>query len=204
MRDATVLISSFDGYSDCWGPVAHGFTKYWPDCPFPIRLMTEVKDFSHPRIEVLQVGLDRVWSNRMLKGLSRIDSPFILYFHEDYWLNAPVQTARLLEYLELMKSERLDYLRLLAKPVPDRDFRGDTRLGILAEHAEYRTSTQIAFWRREVFLDLVVPGESVWEFEVEGTKRSRRYGPTFLSVKRLGDDDYANGIRYVCTAVNQG
>jgi hypothetical protein len=202
--EATVLISSFDGYSDCWGPVAHGFSKYWPDCPFPIRLMTGVKDFPDPRIQVIPLAPDRGWSNQMLKALPHVDTPFVLYFQEDYWLNEPVHTARLLTYLEHMKTHGLNYLRLLAKPLPDHDSPLDPRLGILADGAEYRTSVQIAFWRREVLLDLIVPGESAWDFELNGTKRSRKYGATFLSVKRHLKDDYGNGIRYLCSAVNQG
>jgi hypothetical protein len=204
VRDATVLISSFDGYSDCWGAVAHGLTKYWPDCPYSIRLVTEEMAFPHPRIQALPVGRDVIWSNRMLRALSSIETPFIVYFQEDYWLNEPVRTDRVLEYVDLMKTRGLDYLRLLANPVPDLDFPGDARLGVLADAAEYRTSSQIALWRRQVLVDLLVPGESVWQFERAGTDRSRKYGRTFLSVKSLDGDDYANGMRYVCTAINSG
>src|SRR5437773_912082 len=48
MTPVTILVSSFDGYSDCWGPVCHGFTKYWPNCPYPVLLMTNEKDHQHP------------------------------------------------------------------------------------------------------------------------------------------------------------
>lgn len=204
MLDATVLISSFDAFSDCWGPMGHGLMKYWPDCPYPIRLITEEKAFPHPRIKALPVGRDVIWSNRMLRALPSIETPFVLYFQEDYWLNEPVRTARVLEYVDLMKTQGLHYLRLLANPIPDLDFPDDPRLGVLADEAEYRTSCQIALWSRQVLLDLLVPGESVWQFERNGTDRSRKYGRTFLSVKRVADDDYANGVRYVCTAINSG
>ena len=201
---ATLLISSFDAYAACWPPVAHGIRKYWPDCPFPVRLVTEERDFDAPGVEVLKVGRDAIWSNRMLIALRSITTPFLVYFQEDYWLNKRVDTTRILEYLGLMEAAGLNYLRLLSKPVPDLPFGLDERLGILADEAPYRTSAQIALWRREVLLDLLVPGESVWDFELKGSVRSRKYGATFVSIQPVGGDDYANGIGYVCTAVNCG
>jgi hypothetical protein len=204
MPNVTVLISSFDGYSDCWGPVCHGFTKYWPDCPYPILLMTNRRDFPHPRIATLKVGGGTDWSERMVTALDRIPTRYVLYFQEDYWISAPVDTARITSYVDLMEQHGLNYLRLLAKPIPDADSPYDPRLGTLADDAPYRTSVQISFWQRDVFQALLNPPESVWQFEVHGTIRSRAYGATFVSVKRHGDDDYHHGIRYVCTAVNYG
>jgi hypothetical protein len=46
MSLVTALISSFDGYSECWGPVCHGFKKYWPDCPSSMK-------FTPDRIEAI-------------------------------------------------------------------------------------------------------------------------------------------------------
>lgn len=201
---ATVLISSFDGFADCWVPSAHGFTKYWPDCPYPILLMTNTRDFPHPRLRVLKVSGGADWSARMIDALDRIETPYVIYFQEDYWITEPVDTARITSYLDLMEREGLDYIRLVSNPVPDREYAPDPRLGVLSDEASYRTSVQITLWRREVFRELVVPGESVWQFEINGTERSRKYGPTFLGAKRVGRDDYYHGIRYLCTAVNAG
>ncbi len=204
MTPVTVLISSFDGYSDCWGPVCHGFAKYWPDCPYPIFLMTNTRDHPHERVQVMKVGGGRDWSGRMITALERIQTPYVMYFQEDYWIRKPVDTARMVEYVALMERHGLNYLRLLSKPVPDQDFPHDDRLGLLALQASYRTSVQISFWRKEVFQDLIRPGESVWQFEQNGTVRSRKYGDTFASTRQKDGDDYCHGIDYVCTAVNLG
>ena len=204
MNLVTILISSFDGYSECWGPVCHGFTKYWPDCPYPVLLMTNEKDFPHDRVRVLKCEGGRDWSTRMLFALERITTRYVMYFQEDYWINAPVETARITSYVDLMEHHGLNYIRLLSKPLPDADYPHDARLGVLSDQADYRTSVQITFWRKDVLMELIRPGESVWRFERDGTERSRKYGDTFLSTKRHGGDDYYHGIRYVCTAVNLG
>src|SRR5580658_8986532 len=109
MTLATILISSFDGYADCWGPVCHGFTKYWPDCPYPILLMTNTKDFPHERIKVLKVEGGKDWSMRMRHALEAISTPYVLYFQEDYWLSAPVDTAKIAAYVDLMENHNLNY-----------------------------------------------------------------------------------------------
>lgn len=200
----TVLISSFDGFKECWPAVCHGFAKYWPDCPFAVRLMTNSLEFPHPAAEVLKVSGGKVWGDRMLSAMTQITSPFVMYFQEDYWIREKVDTAKILGYLNLMEREGLDYVRLLANPRPDRPFPRDSRLGVLSDDAGYRTSSQIAFWRSDVLRSLLVPGESVWDFELLGSKRSASYGSTFLSVWNSGDDDYFHGIDYVCTAINNG
>ncbi|HEX3151781.1 MAG TPA: hypothetical protein VHR66_27160 [Gemmataceae bacterium] len=204
MSDVTILISSFDRYSDCWQPVCHGFQKYWRDCPWPVLLMTNEKDFDHPAARVLKVRGGADWSARMIDALDRIESPYVMYFQEDYWLTEPVDTPRILEYFRLMQEHGLNYLRFLAYPAPAHDFEPDPRLGRIGVDGAYRTSVQITLWRREVFRDLVRDGETVWQFEIRGTERSRKYGDTFVAIRPNGKDEYANGIRYVCTAVNAG
>jgi hypothetical protein len=204
MSLVSVLCSSYDGLSDCWAPFCHGIAKYWPDCPYPAYLINNVKNFEHEAVSVIKVVPDRGWSRNLLTALDRIDSPYILYFQEDYWIKEKVNTSAINDYVSIMETEGFHYIRLLSFPKPDRDFPGDERLGIIATESPYRTSVQASLWRKEVFRELIEPAETVWDFEVKGTQRSRRYGERFLSVKPLGDDPFYYGIRYVCTAVNRG
>jgi hypothetical protein len=211
VSQVSILISSFDGYSECWGPVAHGFTKYWPDCPYPVHLMTNFKDFPHPTIHVLKTGADRGWSGRMLFALERLQTTFIMYFQEDYWIMHPVDTPRVCQIVGLMQTHRLDYVRLVANPVPDHEFPADPGLGLIdTQRGAYRTSVQVSIWRREVLRNLLRPDETVWQFELNATERSRVYGDTFLAAKKQTSsgwpwEDFDNGgIRYLCTAINAG
>jgi hypothetical protein len=38
-----------------------------------------------------------------------------------------------------------------------------------------RTSTHATIWRRDSLLELIRPGESLWEFEINGSIRSNRF-----------------------------
>jgi hypothetical protein len=65
----------------------------------------------------------------------------------------------------------------------------------------------MALWRKDIFESLIVNGENHWEFEINGTIRSRKYVNRFLSVKRFDEgkkEQYHFGIDYVCTAINKG
>lgn len=201
---ASLLISSFDGYGDCWQAVCHGLVKYWPDCPFPIYLIANRREFHHPLVSVIRVSGQEDWSSSLLSALALIDTEYVMYFQEDYWLLETVDTSRIQGYLNLMDAHGLHYVRLLANPIPDGSFAHDHRLGIIADQASYRTSVQVSLWRAAVLRALLRPGESAWDFEIAGTVRSRVYRDCFLSVKRQGTDDYINGVRYVCSAINRG
>lgn len=200
----TVLISSFQGYSDAWPGVIHGLNKYWPDCPWPIYLTTDAGELKDDRIRLMVVEGGKDWSTGLLNAVRSIQTPYVMYFQEDYWIMAPVDTQKMETYVDHLEKHGLNYLRLVPHPEPDEPFPPDPRLGYLAGGAAYRTSLQISFWRRTMLEGLLVPGESPWQFEINGTERSRKHGRTFLSTCRYGDDEYFHGIRYLCTAINAG
>lgn len=204
LPQVSIVVSSYDGLSDCWMPFFHGLGKYWPSCPYPIFLITNEKDFVQEQVTVIKTGVDLGWSRNLLVALDRIKTPYILYFQEDYWINETVNAAAIADYVVAMERNSFNYVRLLSFPRPDGEFPGDARLGIISDGASYRTSVQASIWRTQVLRDLVDPTESPWQFEINGTERSRKYGGTFLSVMERGSDPYYYGIRYLCTAVNRG
>lgn len=204
----TLLVSSCDAFSDCWPALFHGFRKYWPDRAYPLRLITNFKDPNDDAVSAIKVGEDRGWAQNLLVALEQIDSPFLLYAQEDYWLTRPVESRTLEQYLHLLVVGRADYIRLFPCPVPDGPVLAqDPRLGVLGDQAPYRASLQMAFWRKDVLQQLVRPDESQWEFEHHGSIRSRPLRDRFLSVRAFwepGRPPYHHGVDYVCTAVVKG
>lgn len=202
-----VLITSCDAFEDCWAPYAHGLHKYWPDCPFPVHLITNERVFTDPVIQTLRVSPDRGWAKNLREAISRIDADVLLYTHEDFWISERVDTQAILDYVSYIRDGVADYIRLYPAPGPDMPFPPDSRLGILADEASYRTSLQKALWRKTVLLELLRDDESCWQFELAGTPRSRIYGDRFLCVQRSSAGSGRGlpcGINYVCTAINKG
>lgn len=197
LKNTSLLISSCDKYSVCWTPFLHGLYKYWPNHPKDIFFITNYKKPSSG--QAISIGEDQGWANNLLFALEKIDTPFILYSQEDYWINSYVNDANIEQYEELLKNNIADYIRLYPAPIPDKDFYGDKRLGIISTRSEYRTSLQMALWRKEVFKTLISPDESPWDFERNGGFRSQKYGDRFLSVRTKED-----GIGYIFTAIING
>lgn len=197
MNSAAILVSSFDRYEPCWSPFCHGLQKYWPEHFQPLYFITNEK--SPPCGEALQLGADRGWTDNLRAALERVPHEYILYAQEDYWIDRPVNDAAVRDYLAIMQTGQADYIRLMPVPPPTREFGGDARLGVLDADAEYRTSLQMALWRKSALLALLKSGESPWQFEVQGSQRSHEAGDRFLCVRKRRD-----GISYVFTAIVDG
>lgn len=192
-----LLASSFDAYSACWAPFCHGAQKYWPEYAESIVFITNQK--TPPCGTAIQTGQDRGWAANLRFALGQLDVPYILYAQEDYWINQRVNHQNILDYLALMERDEADCIRLYPAPGPTLPYAPDERLGIQADNAEYRASLQMAIWRKSVLEDLLIDGESPWQFEAQGTIRSRKYGSRFLCVTKR-----RFGVTYVFTAVVQG
>jgi len=203
----TILISSCDAYADCWPPFWHGVNKYWPDCPYPLAVISNYKDSSIPQLRAIKVGQDRDWTTNMLCALEQVDTPFLLLTMEDLWISRQVDTAAIQSYVALLEQNQADYIRLYPAPPADGVALLEGRLGTLTAQSPYRTSLQMALWRKSVLVELLRPGENPWQFELLGTPRSRVYGERFLSVRDLRDETgnlQNHYIEYVCTAINKG
>ena len=198
-----ILVSSFDGFSDAWGPFFHAFHKYWPDCPYRSHIVTNYERSNDPSVTTIAVGEDRGWSTNLRVALERLDADVVLYIQEDYWLRERVDTARIESYREVFERNHFDYLRLVALPPPDLPFDGDRRLGLLSEKAPYRTAVQASLWRKSTLQSLLQDGESAWQFELRSPARSAPFAG-FACVRPNGDDVFYFGLRYVCTAINRG
>lgn len=198
--DAAVLISSCDRYRDVWAPFFQLFFRYWPDCPYPVFLISNEEKFDHPRVTSITVGSDRDWSTSFLQAVNSLDCRWLLVMMEDYLFSRPVDSERVEELRSYAAEREAAYLRLFPVPGPDRPVVDRNDLGSIDKSSLHRASLQAAWWRREVLKRLVSPGESAWEFEELGSVRSSLVEDTFLSVASRHDSP----LTYFCTGVIRG
>lgn len=191
-----ILVSSFDRYAVCWEPFLHGIEKYWPQHPdlyFITNLLECNGAFS------IKVGADCGWAANLKYALAQLDTEFILYSQEDYWIQNTVDHTMIMDYLGLLASDKADYIRLYPAPPPDASYANDPRLGIIKAGSQYRASLQMALWRKKTLIDLLDVKESPWQFEVKGSERSNSNRNRFLCVSNR-----RYGIDYVFTAIVNG
>ena len=203
---AAVLVSSCDRFFDAWRSFAGFWRRHWPaqTLRWPVYLVVNELAVRSDWLTPLAVGRDRGWSDNLRQVLGRIESDYLLYLQEDYFLTAPPDTDWLAAALAWMRAERIDLLCLRAMPpgygaedwplVPG----GDGRLRAIPEGSPWRGRLQAAFWRREALLGALRAGESAWDFEANAGERLR--GLRAWTVTGEGGD----ALPYLSSAIVRG
>ncbi len=195
MNKTAVLVSSCDKYYDLWKPFFTLFFRYWPDCPYPVYLSTNHRIYDHTGVKTIAVGDDKDWSSGFRYSLEQISHQYVIVLLEDYLFTRPVDTAQLERLINYMEKKGAGCLRLYPCPGPDLPISDNPDVGEISKEADYRLSLQAAVWDKNILLKLVREGESAWELEINGTKRTNDLDVPFLSVTGLCP------IPYYCTAV---
>lgn len=188
-RDVAILVVSCDRYQDLWRPFFRCFFKYWPDCPYPVYLGSNRATYSDPRVRPLLVGDDVDYSSNLLSMLAVIPHDWVILWIEDRVLSAPVSTERLAALIRGAQEQDAAYLKLLAThpfaipDVPSRDF------GELPRGTAYRVCITLALWNKFELLHLLRRGETAWELERNGTKRSNVCRRRFFALYRRSRHD---------------
>lgn len=178
--DIVLVIAGHDKYAAAWPAMLHGIRRYWSDCPWEIFWITNRLD-APEGCRTVKVGGDfnpKQWSDRMIKGLKQVPAKTILWCLDDHWLTQKPDMTALMDFAKLVDKGYIDRLRLY--PGLDHDFgkpyhRFDGRLINLDKKSPYRCSCKPSFWNRKVLLSLLRDGESPWDFEKNGRKRSVKY-----------------------------
>jgi hypothetical protein len=179
----SLLVISCDKYQDLWRPFFHQFWKHWPDCPFPVHLGANAAAFAHTRVTTLQAGPDESWSKNLRWFLEQLRTDYVLTLLDDYFLDRSIATGDVLQHLRHLQSLRGTLMRLFPKPGPDGWQQPGQAFGAIHRDAPYRVSAQPAIWNRTRLLNLLDDTEDAWQWEWQGTERSRTL-PGFYATSR--------------------
>lgn len=186
-NNVTILISSCDKYKATWKPLCYSLKKYWPDCSWPIKFITNTLDA--PCGNTLKIGDNNNWSNMQYKALQQISTEIVLFMLDDFWLTDFVNTAVLKDLTNLILNKKADRIHLTnshdeKKTIAINNI--DKRLNGYTKTSRYRTSLQAGLWRTNTFQELLKDGETPWDFETKGSVRSQSTKFIFLNVKKHG------------------
>jgi hypothetical protein len=182
----TLYISSCDKYSDLWEPFFKLFMKYWPDCPYPIVLVSETKTFSYPGLDIqcprfYEPDEPSPWGERNIRTLESIDSQFIFFMLDDFFIFQPVNQPFMDRSLDWMQNDPM---------IGKFQWRVGARIRAPNKYApygvEYLTGTVRvcafpAIWRRDLLIRSILPHENPWQWEREGTERSKLWPENLYS-----------------------
>lgn len=190
----TIVVMSCDKYATAWYPFFELLKKYWPDHPEKIVLCTDTMHYTHDGLSLTCIanGTTGQWSDRLLDVLQQINTKYVLFSLEDYFLQAPVRKGVLQNCVQYMESHP-EVAQFRFKNCDNEEQIAALGEEILPDFYEagpdviYRFDTQIAVWNREVLMKFIAPGENPWQFETRGTERAKNSTYQFLWYKSKSD-----------------
>lgn len=170
VNDLTIFVNTSDNFDDCWDPFFRLFKIYWQDCPYPIVLNTESKDYNYEGLNIrcskVSVGERKRLgcSELLMRALDGIETPYILYLQEDYFLEAPVRADVLESLLIEIKMLNVGAIRLSGTDGfgPFHDINSSLIVEV-DKSAKWRLSLQAALWKKSVLRSLVRKHETPWQ-----------------------------------------
>lgn len=180
-----VYVLTSDKYLDALRPFCWLFNKYWSDAqPVTVVGFTPPTFALPDNFDFLSLGafsdypVGR-WSDALLKLLHLVpDEPMVIML-EDYWLTRPVyvEGVRMLyDYCRQFQYVcRLDLTgdRLHAAGAALYNQCGHLHLVWSDPESQYHMSLMTALWNPRHLQRVLVPGETPWQVELEGTPRLR-------------------------------
>ncbi len=169
MDSCAVLVLSCDKYADLWKPFFQSFWKFWPSCPYPVYLGSNTIAYEGDRVATLLSGEDTDWSSSYRSILAQIEEEYLYVFLEDIFLIQEPDPERIRFVSEMMIQNKGNHLHFAPIPKPERIENG---VGIYERGMPYR-ATVVGLWNRQYLLQLILDGESAWNFEILGSYRTQ-------------------------------
>lgn len=187
MEDCTLFLSTYDGGADMWEGFFTALCVQWPELKLPVAINTESKNFSWQGLDIQMLhakNKNMPWGKRLINALKQVDTEYILFFLEDFWLDAPVDNYFFEKCRQWMRDNTdvacLSFQWTRGPNIQDGRFE---RFERKAPDGDYRINCQAALWRRERLIAFIRPHETPWEFEWWGSIRSKRYPDSIYTQK---------------------
>ena len=180
----TLLVSTSDDYESTWYPYFELLKIFWKNHPHKIVLNSETKGYYDAALNIESIlgGRKTPWGERLYNCLEKIETEYIIFSLEDFFLLGYVNDAILEECVQWMEENsdiavcrlKASNEKSLVVPYKNSSFR------IAGNDTPYRLDTQVSIWRRSDLMSFIDREEDPWHFEEVGTKRIANSEKIFL------------------------
>lgn len=186
-EDVTFLINSCDKYEDAWHPFFECLWNFAGNLPYPMILNTEGKKYSssHYEVETVNTAGKTTWSKRLFKVLNHVNTEFVFFLLEDYFLEDSFDRDRFEKVVEYMKTHPdvglVDIRPRWAESQQEKELNKltykDTEDSFTERSNEnFNITCSPGVWRTSVLKSLLRMHEDVWEFEYYSGIRAKKQG----------------------------
>lgn len=166
--------------------------KYWPDCPYPVEVVSNTIE-PQCDVPVFLTGEDTAWSNQAIYYLVNQTEPVLIAL-EDYLICKSPRAGDIARCLEIVESNQdVAFVRLVPWPGPEF---GDS--GLVGEFykptARYLFSLMMTIWNPLHLVQMMPPNMNPWQVELVGTEMIREYPARMLGAREVLIE-YKNGLK---------
>lgn len=184
----SLIINSCDKFSDIWDAHIQLLNKNWKDRQIKTYLVTDKETTkSYEGVTILSAGEGKELSDRLRYALAVIKTEYILFTLDDYFLTKKINTNSIFELVSIMDKERIDYLRLFARPTSHKKIEGYKSLyeiDLDSKHdSHYQINLYAGIWRRTFLEKCVQESLNAWQLEIAMTPFGRKYGANCVMSK---------------------
>lgn len=168
----SLIVGSCDKYSFIWNKFFTLFNKYW-DKNIDIQkfFLTENCSTNDPNFISLAIG-NGEWTHRLKLALQRINTPYILWMQDDYFLRKTISNDKFLQYIEFIQRHDIDRFGIHENSNLYSLSDNDCLYSQFNQKSLYTISMQASIWKK-TFLESCFQNneETIWQFEVDGSQR---------------------------------
>jgi len=181
--DFTILVSTCDKYRFLWKPFSELFNLYWDkNIDVEKYFVGETVEENISGFKFLNPGKQKTWSEGMFSALNKVKTKYVLLILDDYFFVKKIPLDTFECYLYLLENYKADKLSIhyphaelkLTSVIEEFD------IYKMDQNSPYTTTTQSSLWNVEFFKSCLSKNESIWQFEIEGTKRLNERKHTIL------------------------
>jgi hypothetical protein len=178
-KNMTMLILSCDNFSDLWDGHIKLLEQNWPDRDMDTYIVTDAQtEKYYPGIQIINAGEDVEWSDRLAYALKQVKTDYVFITLDDYFLIKKVNDQSIIDLLNIMEKEEIDYLRLFPRPkkATKEELTGYKKVHRIRTTGEYSVNLYSGIWRLKFAESTVRTPLNAWKFEVSLHKRAVEYG----------------------------
>lgn len=177
-KDLAILVGSCDAYEDMWAPFFKLLKRYWKNLKYDIYFSTETKDVKSNLFSVKTIHPSNPkcsWTERMNETLNKINSKYILFILDDFFLYDYVDTKRFDECVELMSKDDDNTCITFYQVYPDGVESDVEGIELRPVDGKYKVNAILSLWDREKFIKHISQAdENIWQWELNGNIRCQK------------------------------
>lgn len=170
MNKISFLLLSCDNYKDLWHDFFCLKDLYWKDCKYQWHVVCESEKFEYPNVEVYNCGNSLDWTGRLNKVLDYINTPYVCFFLDDFFINSNIDNQLIEESIKYAIDIEADYFVLgdaFSRKFDNPSYIKPHIIKIPSTR-KYGIDTSVAIWKKSFLKSIINDKDcSAWQFELD-------------------------------------